>query len=221
MLDLFGYYTGVTLIVILVAYILAVCFSMVSHEYAHAYVAYKNGDDTAKLMGRLTFNPVKHFDVLGVICFFFIGFGWAKPVPINPLRFRNYKTGIITTSIAGVVVNFITGFLSMGLYVMCLKYFNNANNIASLFLTSFFSLTASINFSLTVFNLLPVYPLDGFNVLSALLPYSSKFVVFMRKYGQIILIILLVTLFRTGIFSYIIDGIFDSLYNFWCMIWRL
>ena len=220
MLDIVSSYSNTSLIIVLFAYFVAVCFSIVFHEYAHAFVAYKNGDDTAKMMGRLTLNPIKHFDLLGALCFIFFRFGWAKPVPINSLRFRNYKKGIITTSIAGIVANLILGFLSMGLYVLCLKYFNN-NNFASIFLINLFEFSASINISLMIFNLLPIYPLDGFNFISAFLPQSGSFVRFMRRNGPILLFIIMIILFRTNIFSNIIYNVFNGFFNLWSLIWRL
>ena len=220
MLDFIGLYTGKTLLIIITAYVIAVLFAIIMHECAHGYVAYWNGDDTAKLMGRLTFNPIKHMDVLGTLCFIFIGFGWAKPVPINPARFRNYKKGLITTSIAGVIMNFIVAIISACLCVITLKFFNNSN-LASTFLRYLFSFSTSINISLMVFNLLPIYPLDGFNIISALLPYGNKFVSFMYRYGQILLFIVIIAISKIGIFSFITSNIYTALLNLWAIIWGL
>lgn len=220
MLDFIGYYSGQTLFVVIIAYLIAVFFAIILHECAHGYVAYWNGDDTAKLMGRLTLNPIKHLDPLGALCFLFIGFGWAKPVPINPTRFRNYKKGLITTSIAGVVMNFVIAIISSCLYIVTLKFFNNSN-MASLFLCYLFSFSTSINISLMIFNLLPIYPLDGFNIISAFLPYGNKFVNFMHRYGQILLLIVIITLSKLGIFSLITTNICNGLLNMWAMVWGI
>ena len=95
----------------LVAQFLAVVVVISLHEFAHAYVAYKCGDPTAKWAGRMTLNPVKHFDLLGMLAFALLGFGWAKPVPVNPANFKNYKRGSFLTSAAGVAVNYVMAFL--------------------------------------------------------------------------------------------------------------
>ena len=221
MLSIISSYSGLTLIVVLLAYFIAIVFSISIHEFSHAFVAHKFGDDTAKMLGRLTINPAKHFDILGALSFLFIGFGWAKPVPINPMRFRNYKLGVALTSLAGIIANFILAVISMGLYCMCLKYFNNPNNIASIFLINLFMLFASINVSLMVFNLLPIYPLDGFNFISIFLPYTSRFVLFMRRYGQILLLILVISLSQFGLLQYVINYILNALFFVWRRIWGI
>ena len=100
----------------ILASVIAVLFVFVPHELAHAYIAYKNGDLTAKMYGRLTFNPIKHIDPIGIILCIFTGFGWAKPVPINPANFKNYRRGLFTTAIAGVVLNYIIAFLAYPVY---------------------------------------------------------------------------------------------------------
>ena len=220
MLEFIGSYAGATLFIVVVAYLLAVIFAVIFHECAHAYVAYWNGDDTAKMLGRLTLNPIKHLDPIGSLCFLFVGFGWAKPVPINPARFRNYKKGLITTSIAGVVMNLLLAVISSCFCVLTLKFFNN-NNYASLFLKYFFSFSTSINIALMIFNLLPIYPLDGFNVISSLLPYNNKFVNFMHRYGQIILFIVVISFSRIGIFQLLTTNIYYGFIKFWAIIWGI
>ena len=112
-----------------IAMVLALIISLSTHEFAHAYVAYKNGDDTAKLMGRLTLNPLKHVDFVGVLCCVLFRFGWAKPVPVNPMKFRNFKKGSALVSIAGVTVNLIFAILFGGLYVLFLKHIEISNNL--------------------------------------------------------------------------------------------
>lgn len=173
------------------ALILVLVISLSLHEFGHAFVAYKQGDMTPKIMGRVTLNPLAHIDPIGFVCCALFGFGWAKPVEINPIKFRNYKKGLFLTSIAGVTINIILAFLGCGIYYICLRFLPLTNGF-NLFLLYFGMFMYTINLSLFVFNLLPVYPLDGFNCIAALTKYDNKFVNFMRKYGTLILIIVLI-----------------------------
>lgn len=173
------------------ALILVLVISLSLHEFGHAFVAYKQGDMTPKIMGRVTLNPLTHIDPIGFVCCALFGFGWAKPVEINPIKFRNYKKGLFLTSIAGVTINIILAFLGCGIYYICLRFLPLTNGF-NLFLLYFGMFMYTINLSLFVFNLLPVYPLDGFNCIAALTKYDNKFVNFMRKYGTLILIIVLI-----------------------------
>ena len=211
-----GYLLWVALFAYLIAIVIAMCF----HEYAHARVAYKCGDDTAKLAGRLTLNPLAHFDLIGGLCFLIAGFGWAKPVPINSLKFKEYRKGIFLTSVAGILTNFIICFFSLGLMVLCIYLLSliqpaNAFYYIIEFLYYLFSFTATINFSLCIFNLLPIHPLDGFNIVNSVTKGGNKFVEFMFKYGNIILIII----FLTGVFEigmgYAVDFILQPIIEFW------
>ena len=205
---------------VLLAYLIAIVIAMCSHEYAHARVAYSCGDDTAKLSGRLTLNPLAHFDLIGGLCFLIAGFGWAKPVPINSLKFKEYRKGIFLTSIAGVITNFIICFFSVGLMVLfmylisLLQYVNALYYILNFFIY-LFQFTATINFSLCIFNLLPIYPLDGFNIINSLTKEGNKFVEFMIKYGNIILIIIFLTgIFKVGM-GYAVDFVLQPIIEFW------
>ena len=193
--------------------VLLISFSM--HEFAHAYVAYKCGDSTSKTMGRLTINPFAHIDVMGFICCMFFGFGWAKPVPINPMNFRKYKSGIVKTSVAGVIVNFALSFVGCGLFYIFLKTLAPIITNLYLFYLIYYFLyfMFTINLSLMIFNLLPIPPLDGFNIISAITKYDNKFVDFMRKYGTIIL--LLILLVFDGILIYFIELIGTPIEMFW------
>ena len=190
MLNLIGELTGDQLICAGLAMVLVLVISFSLHEFGHAFVAYKQGDYTPKSTGRVTLNPLKHMDPVGFICCLLFGFGWAKPVEINSLNFRNYRKGMVLTSIAGVIVNIILAFLGCGLYLVCLRFLPLTSNLA-MFLLYFFEFLYSINLCLFVFNLLPIYPLDGFKIVDTLTKYNNKFVNFMRQYGNIILIVLL------------------------------
>ena len=112
-------YSGVTRESLLetIAFLVALLTALVLHEIAHGLVAYWNGDITAKYYGRLSLNPAKHFDIIGLIMMLFVGFGWAKPVPVNPNNFKNRKVGAFTVSLAGIVTNLILAFLFSALSV--------------------------------------------------------------------------------------------------------
>lgn len=180
----------------LLAVVLAGWLSISVHEVAHGFVAYKCGDPTAKQMNRLTLNPVAHFDLTGVVMLFLVGFGWAKPVPINPNNFNHYKRDMISVSLAGVIANF--AMCGLGLLLLYFLYpflIVSVSSVAFIFqiLAYYFLLFfIQINFMLAFFNLLPIYPLDGFRFLNVCLKPGNKFSSFMQKYGGWCLLTLVV-----------------------------
>lgn len=156
------------------------------HEYFHGYVAYRMGDPTAKFAGRLTFNPIKHIDPIGFIAFMIFRFGWAKPVPINPYNFYNYKKGIVYTSIAGPLSNFFLAFL-FGLSLRILQPYFLTNNLMPLWIM--LQLGMLYNLILCAFNLIPIPPLDGSKVLFNLLPSRYGYLEnYLEHYGFILLV---------------------------------
>lgn len=182
----------------LFAFVVAIMIGMTMHEWAHGYVAYKNGDMTAKFMGRLSLNPLKHFDPIGFLMLAVVGFGWAKPVPIDSSNFRNPRKGVLTTSLAGVIMNFIIGMLCIALLAIqfaITKAVGGFSNEAALRVFQIFyyifMYTMTISFTLMAFNILPIFPLDGFHVLECFVRYDNKYCVFMRRYGMFVLLALL------------------------------
>lgn len=141
------------------------------HEYAHGFVAHKLGDDTARLKGRLTLNPLAHVDPMGALMVLLVGFGYAKPVPVNIGRFKRGKRKqyMALTAFAGPVSNIIMATIFTFLYCLIYHKFLYTNE-SMVYVALFFSVAAQINISLAVFNLLPIPPLDGSRILNAFLP---------------------------------------------------
>ena len=178
----------------------ALVFSIILHEVAHGYAAYKLGDPTAAYSNRLTLNPIPHIDLFGSILlplFLIMGhfsfvLGWAKPVPINPYNFRNYKRGLMITALAGPATNFLLALLS-GLLILGLSRFWVTPLAGAVY--HFLSIFLGVNISLGVFNLIPIPPLDGSRILYGLLPnrWADKYLS-VERYGIFILIGLLILL---------------------------
>lgn len=189
-------------ILFLLASLIAVVFVFAPHEYAHAFVAYKNGDPTAKMRGRMTLNPFKHIDPAGFVLCALVGFGWAKPVPVDPYNFRNYKKGMFTTAVAGVIVNYIIAFFAYLIYVVIYRFFDPGDSTFLIYFEYFLRMIFYLIFAYSlysfVFNLLPLYPLDGFRVVEAATRQVNPVQRFLRNYGQLILIILLIESFLCG-----------------------
>ncbi len=224
MLNFLQAYSGIELIIVLVAYILAVLLAIVLHEVSHGLVAQKCGDDTARLSGRLTLNPLKHLDALGTLCLLIVGFGWAKPVPVNINNFKERKKGLFLVSIAGIVTNLVLAFFSVAFYIgllfLSVRIFSiTATNIFVIylvnFLCNFFEFSAVINLSLMLFNLFPVYPLDGFNLVTALSSYSNNFVIHMQRYSLIYSVLLIVL--ANKFLAPAVEWVLNKFIFFWIM----
>ena len=187
-------YSAVEKILLLVAFMMSVIFAICLHEFAHGFAAYKLGDPTAKYSGRLTLNPLAHFEPFGLAMFVLVGFGFARPVPINPNNFRNYRKGMLLTAFAGVIANLclaIIGFgLMIGFYYAFAIYVTKKSALYYFlfFLYEFSLFLTLLNAVLIAFNLLPIFPLDGFRVVEGLSRTENGYLRFMRSYGVYILI---------------------------------
>ena len=166
-------------------------FILPAHEFAHAFAAVKNGDNTPIAYGRYTLNPMKHFDPIGLVCFLLVGFGWAKPVPVNPYNFTNLKKGSFWVSIAGVLTNFVLAFLFYPLLLLALNFLPNMG-IISQFITMVFYWGYALDLSFCVFNLIPIFPLDGFRLVDTFAKKRGKVYQFLRRYGYYTLLGLMI-----------------------------
>lgn len=169
------------------------------HEVAHGLVSYWMGDPTAKMEGRLSLNPFKHVDWAGLVCLLFFGFGWAKPVPIDSRYYKDAKTGIIWTSFAGPVANFLLSFICVFIYYALYKFapqfmFTSTGD----FISSVLSYTGLISTGFGIFNLIPIPPLDGSKVVFSFLP-DDKYYKFIE--GAPWMNFLFIALIFTGILN--------------------
>jgi len=168
------------------------------HEVAHGLVAWRLGDPTAKNQGRLTLNPIKHLDIIGTIVFFITQMiGWAKPVPVNPMYFRNPKAGMVWVSLAGPLSNIILAVLSAVTIKLLIGPLSTATFSLGYFTKPILYMafiSIQVNIGLAIFNLIPVPPLDGSKVLAGLLPerFMHQYVL-LERYGFVILVVLIFT----------------------------
>ena len=172
---------------ILIILIPALVLSLCVHEYAHGIIAYYYGDDTAYRHGRLTLNPLKHLDPIGSLMLLFIGFGYAKPVPVNPFNLNNPKKDIIKVAAAGPISNLILSF--MGLFALYLIAALYPSILSSKSVRIFIEIFIQINIFLAIFNLIPVYPLDGGQIFGTIISkYNPNFSSQLREYGPKVLL---------------------------------
>ncbi len=184
------------------------------HECAHGYAAYKLGDPTAKYAGRLSFNPMSHLDPWGALCMVVFGFGWAKPVPINPMYFRNRKRDTALTALAGPAANILLTFLSSVIFAFyyALVYVRVPANFITDFVYTVFIQLAAVNIGFAVFNLIPIPPLDGSKILGAFLSNESynKLLSFERMGFPFLMI-----LSFTGVLGHILNVFTTPVYSLW------
>lgn len=182
-------------------------FAITCHEVSHGIIAWHYGDPTARMQGRLTLNPLKHIDIIGTLMIVFVGIGWAKPVPVVYENLRNPKRDMIWVAAAGPITNILLAIVSAMLLRAIIAFVNPA--VSGTGMTSFvepiewmLAFSVYINLLLALFNMIPLPPLDGGRVLTGLLPYRQANILSrIEPYGMIIIIVLV---FFTNVFSYII-----------------
>lgn len=181
----------------------AILLALSVHEFAHGYVAYRLGDPTPKYQGRLTLNPLAHLDPIGTLLLIIARFGWAKPVMVNPANFRiNPRKGMLYVALAGPLSNLLVALAAGILYTLCIKF------QAAYFWLVLTEALLVIDLCLAVFNLIPIPPLDGFKILSGLLPTGGyRFLIQLEAYGPFILIFVVIT----GLIGYILGPLVNGL----------
>lgn len=185
---------------LLPALVIAISF----HEAAHAWMANRMGDPTAKNFGRVTLDPLKHFSGLGIVAFLIIGFGWGKPVPTNPRNYHNFKKANVLVSIAGVTTNLILSFIFYAIFFIAIV----AGLQNEIILTVIFYIV-TMNIILCFFNLIPIPPLDGHHLVSGFIARKSpKFYMKYKQYGNYVLLALLFFTDWISIgLSYVLNGV--------------
>lgn len=193
-------------VISLVAALLCISF----HEMSHGFVSYKLGDSTAKSMGRLTLNPLKHIDIIGFLAFVFVGFGWAKPVQIDPRNFKKPKRDMAISALAGPVSNFLMAVVF--LFLLGLVYpFLKGSTVGNVVIDIIY-MTAQFSVILGIFNLIPVPPLDGSKVLFAVASDELYYKLLKyERYGFIFLLILILINSRTGFLSIATEAVMNQL----------
>ena len=204
---------------------LPVCLLALSvHETAHGYVAYKLGDPTARSMGRLTLNPLKHLDPFGFLSMVLFGFGWAKPVPINTRYFKNPKRDMALTGVAGPISNLLLALifaLAMKLFYMGMAYASFPTQtlfLMAMYFYNFLYYGIYLNVALAIFNLLPVPPMDGSRLLFAALPSHLYFKI--MRYEQYIYLGMLVLLFfgvLTPILNFLTSSVMSLIFTIFAL----
>lgn len=210
-------------------YMVVLLFAVSAHEAAHAWMSYKFGDDTARLLGRITLNPVAHTDPIGTLLIPMVMFifahinsplaaipllGWGKPTPVNPLRWKNKDLANVMVSIAGILANMLIAIIAFVIFKIMIvtnageQWAPSTQEPVTLFLVY----TLIMNVSLAVFNLFPFPPLDGSKILDSILPASMRPALdFLEQYGFIILIVLISLRVTSMIISPVINFVFSLL----------
>ena len=206
--------------IVIILYSLAILISLTFHEVAHGYMAWRRGDDTAKSDGRLSLNPLVHLDIMGTIVFivtmiyFRLPFGWAKPVPVNPMNLDNPKRDMVYVAAAGPASNMLLA-LVFGYILIGLQTYNI---MIPMILKAFLVILVRVNLGLSFFNLLPIPPLDGSNILRGLLPYDklNAYIRFTQYAPQIFMgLILLGYVTGRSILGMILTPILEPYIYFW------
>ncbi len=196
-------------ILMMVFSLCAVLFTLTVHETAHGLMAYWMGDRTAKNAGRLSLNPLRHLDIIGTVALLLFGFGWAKPVPVDPRNFKRIRLGMVLVAVAGPLSNFIIAFLGIQIYVLA-TVFGGAYGIWG-YVGLFFYALAIVSTGLGIFNLIPIPPLDGSKILGEALPLKWRFKYYsLQRYSRIIFLVFIILSDRLDFISRAVSWVTGS-----------
>ncbi len=214
MLDIIrgGNFSLANLIIYLISTAAVIFITLPIHEWAHGFAATRLGDPTPRWQGRLSLNPLAHLDPMGSLCILLFGFGWAKPVSVNPRYFKNVKRGMAITALAGPLSNLIMGFIAVLLGNLMVWITLITDIEIFYYIAIFFVFVAKINISLAVFNLIPIPPLDGSRILGVILPDRIYYRIMQYERYLFYLVILLLATNVLTIPLAIISGAVENLY---------
>ena len=191
----------------------AIILALTFHEFSHGFASYLLGDRTAKRDGRLSFNPLRHIDPIGAILILVVGFGWAKPVMVNPYNLRNPKQDMAIIAIAGPLSNFIMAFAVTLIHVLFLVTIGMQGGVGADYISTFLGTLAGVNIMLGVFNMIPIPPLDGSKLFGMILPDHLYFRFISFRHGFILLIVLIVSGATNTIIGPLIGTIHNAFFN--------
>ncbi|MPM95201.1 hypothetical protein SDC9_142354 [bioreactor metagenome] len=194
--------------------VVAVLICIVFHEVCHGYAAYLMGDTTAKRMHRLSLNPLRHIDPFGALMMLTVGFGWAKPVPIDMRRFKHPKLGMAVTALAGPASNFVLAYVALLLQAALYAFYNVSSSVYLYYFLNFLTMLATLSIGLGIFNIIPFPPLDGSKVVGALLPNDLYYSVLRyERYGMFILMAVLWSGILDSYLSVALNWAWDVLFS--------
>lgn len=204
----------------IIALLMAVFVAIPFHEFAHAYAAKRQGDYTATACKRCTLRGLAHVDWTGFLMMFLFGFGWAKPVPVDERNFKRGNKSKFIVSVAGVLMNIALGIGFLFIYMLIYKFFPDFYYVTAFgyLLEMFLYYSISLNFGLALFNLLPIYPLDGFNIIESFSRRENGFLQFMKRYSFFFFVIIMITGFYDIVYGTVINALLESLIKFFSMI---
>lgn len=213
----------IEILISILSLVMALFVAMPFHEFAHAFMAKHEGDYTAVALKRYTLAPHAHFDLKGFIFLLLFRFGWAKPVPVDERNFKHGRRSKFLVAIAGIVMNLILGVLFLFIYFLIYKIspeFYGMSFYGKL-LETYLITSVSLNFSLAFFNILPIYPLDGYRIIESFSKYETPALSFLKRNSMIIYLIFIFTGLYYICYSYVVGGLINLLQQLFYTILRL